>query len=74
MEATFFTLAGVEAELPAHAVTVFLPLVDVTDELGSPEFFPGSHNPAIANALTTGEQPVDPPCSPQLDTGAALVC
>lgn len=29
--------------LPAHALTVFVPLVDMTAELGPTEFYPGSH-------------------------------
>lgn len=29
--------------LPAHALNVFVPLVDITDELGPTEFCPGSH-------------------------------
>ncbi len=37
--------------LPAHALNIFVPLVDITEELGPTEFCPGSH------FLTRGTQP-----------------
>jgi hypothetical protein len=35
--------------LPAHCITVFVPLVDVTGELGPTGFYPGSHDITMAH-------------------------
>lgn len=35
-------------QIPIHAVNIFIPLVDITEELGPTEFIPGSHK--LSNA------------------------
>ena len=63
------TVAGLNAvasgHLPPHALTVFVPLIDVNPELGSPQFFVGSHYAAMSTALQQGAT-VDPPVSYEL--------
>jgi len=58
--------------LAAHALTVFVPLIDVLPELGSPQFFVGSHVEEVSAALQQGAT-VDPPVSYELPAGSAVV-
>lgn len=62
-----------DVEVPAHALTVFIPLVDVDETLGCPQFFLGSHLQAVARKMAEGdiaEDPVD--CSP-MSAGSVVV-
>ena len=58
--------------LAAHALAVFVPLVDVVQELGTPEFFAGSHVEEVSTALRQGAT-VDPPVAWTLPAGSAIV-
>ena len=57
---------------PPHAVTVFVPLVNLTEANGCPQFFVGSHVEAVATALSEGTE-TDPPVTAELSTGSALI-
>ena len=46
-----------QAQNPCHCLNVFVPLVDVTDENGPTEFWPGSHVLSQARAAYNGQMP-----------------
>lgn len=51
------THAYEQAQNPCHCLNVFVPLVDVTEELGPTEFWPGSHVLAKASAAFASATP-----------------
>ena len=69
--------AALGGQLPPHALTVFFPLVDVTDENGPTEFALGSHRPGheydaadAADEAAAGAPPRAPICA---RAGSAVV-
>ena len=46
-----------QAQNPCHCLNVFVPLIDVTEELGPTEFWPGSHVLSEAGAAFAGAAP-----------------
>ena len=46
-----------QVQAPCHCLNVFVPLVDVTEELGPTEFWPGSHVLSQARGAFTGGMP-----------------
>ena len=63
------------AHLPPHAVTVFVPLVDVTEDRGPTEFLPGSHDilrEHMYAGLADGACHL-PSTAPLLDAGSFLM-
>mmetsp|Transcript_24192 Transcript_24192/g.34665 ORF Transcript_24192/g.34665 Transcript_24192/m.34665 type:complete len:332 (-) Transcript_24192:166-1161(-) len=63
--------------LPCHCLNVFLPLVDITEELGPTELRPGSHyltrNLAPMMLAAKARKELRSPCLPLLSAGDALI-
>lgn len=72
---------GLPIHLPAHALNIFIPLVDITEEMGPTEFCPGSHfltrntRPSYVQSSVSLESLgyTDIPVRGTLSTGAALL-
>jgi len=62
-------------QLPPHCVTVFVPLVDVTEANGPTEFYPGSHERKREHYYAGTEEGAChlPTCAPCLVCGSALL-
>ena len=65
-DATLLFDAGISAILPAHAMTVALPLIDMNDQHGTTAIWPGSHRwPMFKEGL--------PLLSPEIPAGSAFM-
>ncbi|KAJ8610029.1 hypothetical protein CTAYLR_006639 [Chrysophaeum taylorii] len=60
-------------DLPPHAVTIFVPLVDVDPSCGPTQFLPGSHA-AAAHDARYAEPVAAPAAEPLLEVGDVVVC
>lgn len=58
-------------DYPAHALAVFVPLVDVCEACGPTQFYPGSH--AATRAAMYHDPCSRPPATPLLSIGDALI-
>jgi ectoine hydroxylase-related dioxygenase (phytanoyl-CoA dioxygenase family) len=62
--------ADPSAQLPPHCINLFIPLVDITEDVGPTEFWPGTHIEATFHALQK-EQNVTKTPTPEATADAA---
>ena len=60
-------------QTPPHALTVFVPLGDVPEEMGVPEFFPHSQQIPVLQQMGQGQFEYAPVSFSPLHRGAAII-